>query len=109
MEFKAAATVVFLLLSLLLMGWMLSKAAQPEEKTIRGIVKTAEEGGEDFVFLTPPQEFDVCEYLGGEPGCGEAEVGVEGGCVMEKEVRHLVRAYPAGENVCVNITVMSSE
>jgi hypothetical protein len=108
MEFKVIVTVIFMLLSLILVSRALSRAGYPSEKTLDEIVKNAGNGIEGYIFLTPPEAFNICEYVDGGPGCGDESIGVEGGCILEKNVRHIIRAYPVGDNVCLNVTVMGS-
>lgn len=108
MEFKAIVTVVFMLLSLGLLSLAIWKARFPEEKTLNDIVESARNGRTDFISLTPPEDFNICLSLGGGPGCGDWDVGVEESCILEKDVRHIVRAYPFENKVCVNVTVMES-
>ncbi|MBR9680582.1 MAG: hypothetical protein GOU98_02035 [Candidatus Altiarchaeota archaeon] len=104
MDFNIVGTAIVLLLSLSLIGMALYRMTfSPEDKTLDSIIQSAGEGRADRIFLTPDNDFDVCEYLGWSSSC-ELEYGVIEFCELYGGTSYEIRALPNNPGVCLNIT-----
>ncbi|MBR9689380.1 MAG: hypothetical protein GOV01_00585 [Candidatus Altiarchaeota archaeon] len=102
MDFKVLVTVIAVLVSIILMGHVAGKFSK-EDKSISSIIESAQGGISDYVYLSPEQDIDLCDYVGGQFGC-ESELGVTPFCELYAEKRYLVKANPSDLGVCINVT-----
>ena len=104
MDFKAVSIVVLLFLSLSLF-FLASSRITRKEKSFDDIVRSAENGKEDYLRLTPKENLDICDLLGATYGC-DSKLGAST-CRLKKDVTYIIRAHPVESGVCLNVTEVS--